>query len=96
MDKLLRIKNREILHETISEYSRRGNYVRIYPSKGSDLYDCFFFTGARPMNRFLYKCLYTDELLPRQQDTTVTQLNYKIQGIDTVKSYEETKKSIQQ
>ena len=66
MDKLVRLKHRDILQETMQEYSRRGsNYIRIYPSKGCDLYDCFFVNGVRQLNRFLFKCLYTEELLPR-------------------------------
>ena len=29
------------------------------------MYDRFF-TGTRPYNRFLYKCLFTDEIVPSQ------------------------------
>jgi len=34
-------KQREIIIETILENQRRGNFVRIYPTKNSDFYDCF-------------------------------------------------------
>jgi hypothetical protein len=33
------LKYREIVSETVSEFSRRGNYVRIYPAKNSYKYD---------------------------------------------------------
>jgi hypothetical protein len=36
------LKHREIITDTIGEYSRRGNYVRIYPAKNSYRYDQFF------------------------------------------------------
>ena len=53
---------REYIRETLAEYQRLGNFVRIYPAKGSDQYDHLFY-GARPYNKVMYKALYTDELL---------------------------------
>ena len=35
-------KYKEIIREVLAENSRRGNFIRIYPSKGSDLYDKYF------------------------------------------------------
>ena len=32
---------KEIVIETMLEYQRRGNFVRMYPTKNSDYYDCF-------------------------------------------------------
>lgn len=57
------MKFKDILYETLEENSWKGNYVWIYPAKGSDIYDKYF-TGPRPYNKFLYKCLYSDEILP--------------------------------
>ena len=34
-------KVKEIIIETMLEHYRRGNFVRIYPTKNSDYYDCF-------------------------------------------------------
>ena len=34
-------KMKEIVIETMLEYQRRGNFVRMYPTKNSDYYDCF-------------------------------------------------------
>ena len=48
------------LRETLAEYERRGNFVRIYPAPGTDMYDCFF-SQPRPYNRFLFKALYSEE-----------------------------------
>ena len=61
MRQLCHLKHRDILKETLQEYSRRGNFLRIYPSKGMDYYDLYF-VQPRPLNRFLFKMLYTDEL----------------------------------
>ena len=46
----------------MSENSRKGNFIRIYPAKGSDVYDCFF-NSPRPYNKLVYKVLFTDEVL---------------------------------
>ena len=37
----LNSKHREMIIEAILENQRRGNFVRIYPTKNSDFYDCF-------------------------------------------------------
>ena len=37
----LSTRHKEIICETLLEYQRRGNFVRIYPTKNSDFYDCF-------------------------------------------------------
>lgn len=36
------IWNRDILKELTSEYERRGNFVRILPAKGCDVYEKYF------------------------------------------------------
>jgi len=33
------LKQRDIVRETLEEYERRGNFVRVYPAKGSTIYD---------------------------------------------------------
>lgn len=35
-------KYKDILREALAENSRKGNFVRIYPSKGSEVYDKYF------------------------------------------------------
>jgi len=35
-------KLREIVKETLIENFRRSNFIRIYPTKTSDIYDKFF------------------------------------------------------
>ena len=46
----------------LQENQRKGNYIRIFPAKNSDMYDQYFQT-QRPYNKVLYKILYTDEVL---------------------------------
>jgi hypothetical protein len=36
--------------------------VRIYPAKGTDIYDVYF-NGPRTYNKLVYKVLYTDEVI---------------------------------
>ncbi|CAG9318241.1 TTLL5_3 [Blepharisma stoltei] len=57
---------KNILKETLEEYERRGNFVRIYPSKGCSVYD-HYFTTLRPVNRTLYNYLF-EELLSQKSD----------------------------
>jgi len=35
-------RNRDILRETLQESFRKGGFLRIYPSKTSNVYDKFF------------------------------------------------------
>ena len=62
MKKAASIKYREYIRETVAEYQRRGHYIRIYPAKGSDIYDPYFL-GPRPYNKAVYKALFGDEIL---------------------------------
>mmetsp|Transcript_30116 Transcript_30116/g.29392 ORF Transcript_30116/g.29392 Transcript_30116/m.29392 type:complete len:80 (+) Transcript_30116:1851-2090(+) len=62
MKKAASLRFREYVRETQVEFLRRGNFVRIYPAKNSDIYDCYF-SSVRPYNRMVYKALYTDEIL---------------------------------
>ena len=50
-------KHREILKETLEEFTRVKNFTRIYPVSGSNYYDKFFET-QRSSNKVLYKFLY--------------------------------------
>ena len=59
LKRLARTKYKEVLRETIAEYKRKGNFIRIYPSHGSDHYDKYF-ASPRPFNRFIYKMMFTD------------------------------------
>jgi|LakMenEpi03Aug12_release.lakeMendotaPanAssembly.Ray.scaffolds.fasta_scaffold826847_2 hypothetical protein len=62
MKRAANLKYREYIRETVAEYQRRGNFIRIYPAKGSDIYDALF-QGPRPYNKAVYKALFTDEVL---------------------------------
>jgi hypothetical protein len=39
LKRISQVKNKEVLRETLGEYFRKGNFVRIYPAPGSDYYD---------------------------------------------------------
>ena len=59
------LKNRDILLETVLEYERRGDFVRIFPAWGSDFYDQFF-SYQRPIQKFIYNFLFEDEIIPKR------------------------------
>lgn len=53
---------RDIVRDSLQEYVRKNNFIRIYPSKNSDLYDQYFIT-PRPSNKMLHKYLFSDEII---------------------------------
>jgi hypothetical protein len=63
LKKATMLKYRDIIAETCSEFSRRNNYVRIYPARGSKQYDKFF-TSSKALNKIVYKTLFGNEVLP--------------------------------
>lgn len=52
---------KQVVKETLEEYERRGNFLRIYPSKGCYVYDQYFST-VRAVNKSLYTYLFEDLL----------------------------------
>ena len=42
LKKLSTVKHKDILRETLLEFLRKGNYVCIYPARGSEVYDQYF------------------------------------------------------
>lgn len=56
-------KNRDMLKEVLEEESRRNNFIRIYPSRNSDIYDQFFIS-PKISNKIVYKYLFTNEIVP--------------------------------
>jgi hypothetical protein len=36
------VKYKDFVRETLQENQRRGNFIRIYPARGSEMYDMFF------------------------------------------------------
>ena len=56
------LKFRDILTETVNEYNRRGEFVRIFPSKNSKIYDRFFMKSC--LNKIIHKALFTSEVIP--------------------------------
>jgi hypothetical protein len=66
MKKLCLVKYRDIIHETVTEYNRCGDFIRIFPSRGSKQYEKFFsgVFGTRMLNRIVHKILFTNEIVP--------------------------------
>lgn len=94
MKKALNAKYREYVREACAEYQRRGNYIRIYPAKNSDIYDQFF-SGPRPYNRALYRALFTDEIL-KTSVANVNRPELKLKMEMPISAYEQYKKQQQE
>jgi len=62
LKKAANLKYKEYIKETVLEASRKGQYIRIYPGRGSDMYDNFF-QHPRPYNKIIHKVLYSDEVV---------------------------------
>ena len=62
LKKAANLKYKEYIKETILENQRRGYFLRIYPARGSDMYDPFF-QHPRPYNKIIYKVLFSDEVI---------------------------------
>ena len=62
MKKAANLKYKEYVKETIIENTKRGNFLRIYPARGSEMYDNFF-QHPRPYNKVINKVLFSDEVV---------------------------------
>lgn len=82
------LKHKEVLRECTLELQRRGgNFVCIYPARGSQIYDRFF-EQPRPLNRFVHSILCTDELEPKEAPAVLNprvSLNSRTLGSDVHK-----------
>ena len=65
MKKAAGLRYKEYIRETAIENSRRGHFIRIYPARGSEMYDQFFQT-PRPYNKVIQKVLYGEEIIKSQ------------------------------
>ena len=96
MKKASTVRYREYLRETLQENQRKGNYIRIYPAKNSDMYDQYFGT-QRPYNKVIYKVLYTDEVLRGSYETHQTGVRAGSQKLEApISAYEQYKKQQQE
>jgi|TARA_B110000285_G_C15025587_1_gene563988 hypothetical protein len=79
MKRMAKTKYKELLRETIAENNRRGNFIRVYPASGTDMYDKYFLE-PRPFNRYIYSVLYTDyfglEKITAKREQAVNGISY--------------------
>jgi hypothetical protein len=78
-DKISQIssKNKTMIKDTLIEDQRKGNFIRIYPCKDSDIYDQYF-TSARPSNKIMFKYLYGEDLMPTELPKNFVYSSYNI------------------
>ena len=82
LKKLAHLKYKEILREVLAEYKRRGNFIMIYPNSNSEQYDKFF-ASPRPLNRYIYKLLFTDYLGLSEMQKTLVQVTKEVLKLPT-------------
>jgi len=56
---------REVLRDTLIENSRRNGFIRIYPTRNTEIFDQYF-SQPKPLHKFVHKALFTDEFIPFQ------------------------------
>ena len=63
------LKFRDILLETVIEFNRSGEFVRIFPCRHSKPYEKYFSGafGTRMLNRIVHKVLFSNEVLPYEK-----------------------------
>jgi|Transcript_40604 hypothetical protein len=62
----MQLRYRDLIAESVHEFSRMQNFCRIYPSRNSKLYDKFL-SGHKSLNKVMYKVFYTSEILPYER-----------------------------
>lgn len=70
MKKAANLKYKEYIKETVLENQKRNQFIRIYPSRGCEMYDAFF-THVRPYNKVITKVLFSDEVVKNYGKLTV-------------------------
>ena len=78
----LKLVYKKIILESIEEYKRKGNFIRIYPMKGCNIYDKYFYK-INKLNRILYSYLYDFKI--------ISPSNNSITKFETQNSIEELK-----
>ena len=63
LKKCSNLKFRDLITDTVAEYSRMKNFCRIYPARNSKLYDKYF-SGNKALAKIVYKVLHTAEIIP--------------------------------
>ena len=62
LKKAANLRYKEFLRETAVEHDRRGHFIRIYPARGSEMYDPYF-QQPRAYNKVIQQALYGDEVI---------------------------------
>lgn len=82
VNRMAGVKYKQEILDTLEERWRVGNYVPIYPSKGSKMYD-YFFINQKPVNEAIYNFLYNDthgflkDVTTEVIEDVAAKLNYK-------------------
>jgi hypothetical protein len=87
MIRAAKLKNRDLIKEIVSEYERKGDFVRIFPAPGCNEYEKYF-QHQKTINKYINKVLYGGDLISKQDMDSKTsfKLNYDVPKLS---SYEQ-------
>lgn len=104
------LKFRDYLYETVLEFNRSGEFVRIFPCKHSKPYEKYFsgVFGTRMLNRLVHKVLFSNDIIPyektlknqpsevgeKKKQADPKNLKYAIDGVPPDQSYDHYKNRV--
>lgn len=93
MIKAAKLKNRDLIKEIVTEYERRGDFVRIFPAPGCDEYEKYF-QHQKTINKYINKVLYGGDLISKQDLDLKTnlKLNYDVPKLSSYEQVREESK----
>ena len=94
--------------ETVQEYNRCGQFVRVFPCRNSKQYEKYFsgVYGTRMINRLTWKILFSSEVLPyergrhlddtdaRASEKAKKDLKYDVDGLPAEQSYDQFRSKV--
>jgi len=96
LSKMALVKYKSEILDTLEERCRMGNYVWIYPSEGSNLYD-YFFINLKQVNVAIYEFLYSTKygFLKELSSDVVIEVSKRLNfgEIKSIKYYNDSKQT---
>lgn len=93
MIKVAKLKHRDLFKEIVTEYERKGNFVRIFPAPGCNEYEKYF-QHQKSINKYLYKVLFGGDIVSKQEIDLKSnyKLNYDVPKLSSYQQVREEQK----
>lgn len=94
MIKVAKLKHRDLFREIVTEYERKGNFVRIFPAPGCNEYEKYF-QHQKSINKYLYKVLFGGDIISNKEVDLKSnyKLNYDVPKLSSYQQVREEQKS---